>query len=226
MHTHSIKQLLNLYDPDFVIKKLSSILTDERYLKIEAISTQRLDDVAVAAEGIWDIHNAMALIRSAEAMGVDQVFLVDGDYHKIKGRETSRGSVDWVQVEEVDLWSNFSKKMHAEGWKLAGACPRGSITLEELPVEGKICLLFGNEHRGLSEEARASCEYLYRIPMFGMVESLNLSVAGALSLYDVTTRKRSLGVVSNLELAQRRKAWLMIRSVGVNKAQKILEHLS
>lgn len=225
MHTHSIKDLLRLYSPSFVIERLGPILTSERRAKIENISASRLDDVCVAAEGIWDIHNAMALIRSAEAMGVDQVFLVDGDYKKIEGRHTSRGSVDWVQVEEIDSWREFSLKMSNEGWKLAGACPRASMPLSELPVEGKVCLLLGNEHRGLSEEARASCDYLYSIPMFGMVESLNLSVAGALSLYDVTTRKRAQTVAFYPDLIEKRRAWLMIRSLGVHKAQQILGHL-
>lgn len=224
MHTHSIQQLLKIYDPKFIVERLQPFLTDERFAKIESIGQSRLDDVAVATEGIWDIHNAMAVVRSAEAMGVDRVFLVDCDYKKGQGHQTSRGTLDWVQVEEIDEWSLFKSRMHQEGWKLAGACPRANMKLSELPVDGKICLLLGNENRGLSQEARESCDYLYSIPMYGMVESLNLSVAGALSLYDVTTRKRAQMTAKDPAVGLNRKAWLMIRSIGVHRAQQMLEH--
>jgi tRNA (guanosine-2'-O-)-methyltransferase len=224
MHTHSIQYLIHHFGPQFVIERLSPVLTPQRLLKIESIAQGRLDDVAVATEGIWDIHNAMAVIRSAEAMGVDQVFLVDCDYKKGKGHQSSRGTVDWVQVSEIDTWSAFFEKMKHEGWKLAGACPRASLTLSELPAQDKICLVLGNEHRGLSEMARESCDYLYSIPMYGMVESLNLSVAGALSLYDVTTRKRQNPQIKNPQKAISRLAWLIIRSLGAHKAQQMLEH--
>lgn len=226
MHTHSIQFLIRHFGPEFVTSSLASFITPQRLAKIKMIGEGRLDDVAIATEGIWDIHNAMAVVRSAEAMGVDQVFLVDCDYKKGKGHQSSRGSVDWVQVNEIDQWKEFESKMHQEGWKLAGACPRATVKLCDLPVDEKICLVMGNEHRGLSEEARNSCDYLYSIPMFGMVESLNLSVAGALSLYDVTTRKRQKEQVHDPKIALERLAWLMIRSIGTHKAQQMLEHSS
>jgi tRNA (guanosine-2'-O-)-methyltransferase len=63
--------------------------------------------------------------------------------------------------------------------------------LDELPIDAPICLLFGNEHAGLSATAQAACALRFRIPIYGFAESYNLSVAAALSLYSQTTRRRA-----------------------------------
>jgi tRNA (guanosine-2'-O-)-methyltransferase len=76
----------------------------------------------------------------------------------------------------------------------------GTHTVSELPVDAPLCVLFGNEKVGLSEETLAACDLTFRIPMVGMSESLNLSVSAAITLYDVSARRRAaLGRVGDLQ---------------------------
>ena len=69
---------------------------------------------------------------------------------------------------------------------------QADVNISDVPVNNPICLMIGNENRGLSTQAQDACDLTYRIPMHGMSESLNLSVSAAISLYDTTQRKRAL----------------------------------
>ena len=75
---------------------------------------------------------------------------------------------------------------------VAGGTVDATVALSDVPVEKPLCIIIGNEQRGLSKSAQAACDIRYQIPMFGMSESLNLSVSAAISLYDTTSRKRQL----------------------------------
>lgn len=208
-----------------IVKILAQYLTQERLTRIEQVCAHRLSDLCIATEGIYDIHNALAIVRTAEAFGVGSVHLVDCDYTRGQGKQTSRGTLDWVQVYEHNTLDNFVRSMKPKGWKLAGACIRAAAKLSELPTAEKICILLGNENRGLSEQARECCDYLYKIPMYGMVESLNISVAGAISLYELGTRKRAINKPCEPECKQDLLAWLIVRSIGYDKSWKILKQV-
>ena len=87
---------------------------------------------------------------------------------------------------------------------LAGACVDATHMLDELPIDRPICLLFGNEHAGLSAAAQAACEVRFRIPIYGFAESYNLSVAAALSMHATSSRLRArLGADGDLDEAGR-----------------------
>ena len=89
---------------------------------------------------------------------------------------------------------------------MAGACVDGDVDLEALPVHEPICLVFGNEHAGLSDAAKAAMDLRFSIAMHGFSESFNLSVSAAISLYSVTRRRRaSLGCAGDLGVDARRE---------------------
>jgi tRNA (guanosine-2'-O-)-methyltransferase len=215
----------------FMINYLSSFISPLRLNKIRRVCSDRMKDLMIATEGIYDIHNALAIIRTAEALGVDSVHFVDCDYKKGQGRQTARGTLDWIRVYEHEHLNSFVSQVKQEGWLIAGACIRAELNLNQLPIDSKICLLMGNEHRGLSSRALSLCDYTYKIPMYGMVESLNLSVAGALSLYDLGTRKRLIKdselLRGKLEAEQSSDdsllAWLIVRSLGIEKTKGLLQ---
>lgn len=215
--------LVASYGQETMIKILSSFVTFERMERMKRVSQNRLSTLCVATEGIWDLHNAFAVVRSAEAFGASSVTLVDCDYKKGAGKQTMRGTDEWMRVQEQEGWELFEQAMGKKGFQLAGACPRGDLELNDLPIDGKVCLLFGNEHRGLSEKARSSCRYLYRIPMVGMVESLNLSVAAAISLYSVSSRMRANNLGKDPAHAQDTLAYFLVSSIGLNRCKQILE---
>lgn len=112
------------------------------------------------------------------------------------------------------------------GTFLAGASLNGTTNLDALPLERPVCFLFGNEKEGLSKEAQKRCDLLFRLPMFGMVESYNLSVAAALTLYDFLKRKRAhLHKNGDLTLEEimKEKARCYIRSLGIELSHTLLK---
>ena len=81
--------------------------------------------------------------------------------------------------------------LHKQGYLVAAAFPHGkAVSLEDLPVDRPIAVAFGNEHAGLATEWRDKADVCFTIPMFGIVESMNISVCAAISLYELTTRAR------------------------------------
>ena len=100
------------------------------------------------------------------------------------------------------------------------------MSLEILPLDHPICFLFGNEKEGISDEAKKGCDLLFRVPMFGMVESYNLSVAAAITLYDYLRKKRKkLQRNGDLDLQEmiEEKARFYVRSLGIEQSSEILK---
>lgn len=222
MSWQEVEKLIEQWSESYLIRTLAPLVTDERLIRMKQVACNRLSSLSVAVEGVWDIHNALAMVRSAEAFGVSRVSLVDCDYKKGLGKQTMRGTDEWMRVDDFDTLELFLKEVKAERWKLAAACPRGEMTLEALPNDEKICLFFGNEHRGLSAEAKSACEYHYRIPMHGMVESLNLSVAGAISLYTLSSQMRCSPKGFTGVNVDNHIAHFLVHSIGFDRVKTIL----
>ena len=96
----------------------------------------------------------------------------------------------WVNVHYYETLNEFLEFAKQAGILLAGGTVDATAALSNVPIEKPLCIIIGNEQRGLSEAAQSACDIRYQIPMFGMSESLNLSVSAAISLYDTTSRKR------------------------------------
>jgi tRNA (guanosine-2'-O-)-methyltransferase len=182
------------------VAKLGPLLTAERVERIERTLLGRLDSLHVAVELPRDPYNAAAVVRTAEALGALHVHVVHEREDALHARKTTQGSFNWLHTHHHGELSELLFSLRSRGVKLCGALMQGSHKLEELPVDGPLCLLFGNEGTGLSAEAVAACDLTFRIPMYGMSESLNLSVSAALSMHSVATRRRAwLGREGDLE---------------------------
>ncbi|MET0344292.1 MAG: RNA methyltransferase [Polyangiales bacterium] len=175
-----------------VIAHLASFITDERRARIEAVLAGRVDAVHVAVERPEDPYNAAAIVRSAEALGAMHVHAVDAPDDALHARKTTQGSFNWVHTYHHPTLEALLALLRARGVRLYGAHMRGKFAVDALPVDAPLCLLFGNEGVGLSERALAACDDTFHIPMYGMSESLNLSVSAALSLRSALGRRRAL----------------------------------
>ncbi|TPV92280.1 MAG: RNA methyltransferase [Myxococcales bacterium FL481] len=183
-----------------IVETLAPYLSEHRRERIEAALRGRVSGVHVAVEEPYDPHNAAAVVRSVEAFGAAGVHVIRASERVLASRRTTQGAFHWVERGSFAALEEFFAAMHQRGLRVYGGAMDGELTLDGLPVVAPICLLFGNEHRGLSAAARARCDGLYRIPMFGFSESLNLSVSAAVSLYDVLRRRRAhVGRDSDLE---------------------------
>jgi len=209
-----------------VVEALSPHLTDRRKERIEQALRRRIGSVHVAVENPADVHNAIATVRTSEALGVNHLHIVGGGLKKGRGKGVLRGTDRWVHLLRHPSLALFLSSIKGGGRLLAGASPEGERELEALPVDVPLCLIFGNEMRGLSEEALAACDLTYRIPMQGLVESFNISVSCAISLYvHLKERRRLLGREGDLseEELQSERAYCYLRAIGRGKALKIIE---
>lgn len=178
---------------------LGPYLTDARRTRIDEVIAARVDGVAMAIEAPSDPHNAAAVVRTAEALGALQVHVIAAEGRALRAKAVTQGAFYWVQTNDHRDLDGFLVRIRAQGRQLWGAAMDGSTPLARIPTDAPMCLLFGNETRGLSPRARAACDGIFHVPMSGMSESLNLSVTAAIALHDVLRRRRASGPVGDLD---------------------------
>jgi tRNA (guanosine-2'-O-)-methyltransferase len=203
MNKTNYDQILQNYPVDSINEKLAPFITEARKARIDAVINARLHGIQLAIESPSDINNALAAMRSAEALGISCIHLIKPEGSAGAARSITQGAFYWVDIIYHPSLEHFLAQMQSEGIALAGGVINADGPLSDVPIEQPLCIFIGNEARGLTEAAQAACQYRYSIPMVGMSESLNLSVSAAISLYDTSQRKRQkLGANSDLTTQQ------------------------
>lgn len=212
------------YGAATMIEALRPYVSEPRRERIEAVLRGRLRGLEVAIENPYDPHNAAAVVRSAEALGAWAVHVVAASAKILRAPGTTMGTHHWIDTCHYRELDEFLQARKDAGMLLAGACVDATHMLDELPIDRPTCLLFGNEHAGLSAAAQAACEVRFRIPIYGFAESYNMSVAAALSLYATSSRMRAqLGASGDLDEVGREleRARCYYRSVDERHARAL-----
>lgn len=165
----------------------TQFLTPERFNKLKNVLDKRQSDITVVLENIADPHNLSACLRSCDATGINTVHLVyDGTQSFPQLSNTSSASAKkWVEVIKHESIENCYSMLKNEGFTiLTTAMSAESISLYDIDFTRKIALVFGNEHTGVSEIALKLADGNFLIPQVGMIQSLNISVACAVSVYE------------------------------------------
>jgi len=181
-------------------------MTEKRKEKMLSVLTHRQPDLTVVMEDIHDPHNVSAMLRSADAVGILEVQLVyvNEEFPKL-GKKSSASATKWVSRRSFKSIQDCYEKLHDEGYiVLATHLGRKSKSLYDLDLTKKIALVFGNEHRGVSEEAAKHADRNFLIPMVGMIQSLNVSVACAVSLYEAFRQRQAAGMYDKSMLTKSR----------------------
>ncbi len=218
-------EALDRLDPDRVVETLAPYLTARRKARIEAMIEGRLMSVQVAVEAPSDPHNAAAVLRTAEALGVGTAHVVAAEGRALEARRTTQGAHHWVEVHEHPDLAALLATLREAGVTPYGADMDGAVELVQVPVDRPVCIVVGNESRGLSEAARAAMP-TFRIPMVGLSQSLNLSVSAAIAMFDLTHRRRArLGAQGDLDGPARRRlrAYAYARSVDARMLRGIFD---
>lgn len=169
---------------------LSPQLTESRRKRILHTAAHRTQQVRLVVQDVHQPHNVSACIRSAEAFGIQDVDVVTL-HGKFNASTVARGVDEWVNIHRHDSVESCIQKLHQQGYLVAAAFPHGSaVDLEELPLDRPIAVAFGNEHAGLDVNWREQSDICFKIPMFGIVESLNISVCAAITLHHLTSNMR------------------------------------
>lgn len=173
-------------------------LTDQRLERLTEVAQHRQKDLTVILENVHDPHNIGAILRTCDSVGIHEVFIVYTEDRLNKenniepGKASSTGSHKWVKVHLFrDLKSCFAAVKKNYDQILGTGLTVESESLYDLDLRTSTALLFGNESEGLSEEARSLSDGNFIIPQVGFVQSLNISVACAVSIYEAF-RQRSI----------------------------------
>ena len=205
------------YPAERVIEALSRVVTPERLRRLEEVVNARTDEVAVVLDRIADPHNSSAVLRSAEAFGVQQVHAIIGDYGFRASHGVSKGTQRWLDVTRYESAEACAARLKGEGRAIYVAAMDGEATPETLCRVPRLAVVFGNEHRGVSSEMRALADGAFSIPMRGFVESLNVSVAAAITLQAITREGRP-----RLEPVRRRELLARFLMNSVKNADEII----
>lgn len=170
-------------------------MTERRLKKIRSVLRKRQPDLTVVMEDIHDPHNVSAMLRSADAVGVTEVQLlyVHEEFPKL-GKKSSASANKWIGRRNFRTVAECYRQLRSEGYAIYATRLGGrSQSLYELDLTAKVALVFGNEHRGVSDEAAKLADLNFQIPQVGMIQSLNVSAACAVSLYEAFRQRLRAG---------------------------------
>jgi tRNA (guanosine-2'-O-)-methyltransferase len=206
-----------------VIRRLLPLLSERRIALMEEVIARRLTGVAVLLESLYDHGNLAAVMRTCEALGVLRVHWVDlPDTYK-EARKVSQGAQKWLDVREHADVGSAVGWFRERGYRLAAADLDATMSLEELDVSAPVALVFGNEREGISASMRAACDVTYRIPMVGFAQSLNISCAAAISLYETVRRYRErLGATGDLSVEEAAEVRELFYRRAVKRSELLL----
>jgi len=172
-----------------LIEQLLQYVTENKREKMHEVLENRTRYITVVLEDLFQEHNASAALRTCDIFGVQDVNVVQAQY-QFKAVDTiSMGASKWVDVKSYSSITDSIAALKSQGYRIVATSPHlQSYSLPDLPLDQKTALIFGSEQTGLSQEALAQADMYVKIPMFGFVESFNVSVSVALCLYDLMTR--------------------------------------
>ncbi len=189
---------------DFQTKKefldfLSGYLTENRRKLFDKVIRNRTRHITVVLEDIYQPHNASAVLRSADLTGIQDVHIIENLNRYQVNPEVAMGSSKWLNLIKYNASEDNTPAaydaLRKAGYRIVATTPHtNDQTLDEIPIDRKLALVFGTELKGLSETAIAEADEYLRIPMYGFTESYNISVSAALTLFTLTEKLRKSSI--------------------------------
>ena len=179
--------------------------TEKRVEKIKWVLGKRQPSFRIVIENIHDPHNVSAIFRTCDAAGVPKVSLVYNieKFPKI-GKKSSASAYKWIEREKYKSIEECYNQLRKETFIIyASSLNSDSKNIYDLDFTKKTAIVFGNEHRGLSKEAEEGADETFFIPMYGMVQSLNVSVSAAITIYEALRQRSLQGLYDESELSQK-----------------------
>ncbi len=228
MSRDPVEALIDRHGAAAICAALAPMLTPERIARIDAVLDARLGSLAILVEDTYDPHNAAATIRTTEALGLQELHVVELAQPFSIAHGVTRGAHDWLDVKRWPSVAAAVAGLHDRGFSVLATAPDATTDVDTVDVSRPIAIAFGNEHDGLSLAALRACDATVAVPMFGMTESYNLSVTVALAASRLAARRRSfLGSRGDLDAERRdrlRARWFAAKIRGVTGVlERLLE---
>ena len=170
-------------------------ISESRLSKFKQVASHRQTDLTVVLENVHDLHNIGAVLRSCDSVGIDEIYLIDSDPRltdrKIsESKSSSTGIIKWIRINEYDSVEKCMMDVRSKYKTVIGTLLGDeSKSLFDLDYTSSTALVFGNEKDGITEELAAHLDHNMIIPQFGFAQSLNISVACAVTLYEVLRQR-------------------------------------
>jgi len=212
----AIEKMIDRYGPEAVCDALTPLLTPERIARIDQVIDARLGSVAAVVEDTYDPHNAAATIRTCEALGLQELYVIEPGLRFSAAKGVTRGAHRWLDLHRFSEPRAAIGDLKARGFTVYATLPDPQArSIEEVPVEGPLAVVFGNEHDGVSPAVVEACDGAITVPMFGFTESYNLSVTVGLAMSRLAARRRAyIGAPGDLDPVRRarlRARWFALR---------------
>jgi tRNA (guanosine-2'-O-)-methyltransferase len=181
---------------------LKQTRTEKRISKIRAVVSKRQPSLKIILENIHDPHNVSAIFRTCDAAGIPKVSLLYNieTFPKI-GKKSSASAFKWIEKEKFKSVEECYKQLRSQGYKIyASSISEGAQDLYKIDFTEKSAIVMGNEHRGVSKEAEDLADKKFYIPMYGMVQSLNVSVSAAITIYEALRQRNAKSMYDKSEL--------------------------
>jgi len=171
-------------------------MTPERYDKLIKVLHQRQPNLTVVMENVLDPHNVSAVLRTCEAVGIQDVYVLTSRIPKYErfGPKSSSSAMKWVTVHEFDDIEKCVTELRKK-YKtiLTTHLSTDAVSVYDIDFTESVALIFGNEHAGVTDELRGYADGNFIIPQMGIIQSLNISVACAISIYEAMRQKIKAG---------------------------------
>ncbi len=180
-------------------------MTPERHSSLNEVLAKRQPDLTVVLENVFDPHNVSAVLRTCDAVGIQEVYVLNNRIppHKKWGYRSSSTAAEWLTIHQfTDVNECFSALRNKYEKILVTHLSETSSTLYDIDFTGSLALVFGNERFGVGEEIRALSDGDFIIPQVGIIKSLNISVACAVTLYEAFRQKTKAGHYNTSRLPQ------------------------
>lgn len=179
---------------------------------LSAVTYYKLDDVVpvfyeeglnpfvVVLDGITDVRNFGAIARTCDCAGVNAIVIHEKNSVSVNADavKTSAGALNYVPVCREKNLVNAVKTLHNSGYKVIGASEKSSVNYTKVDYTGPVALILGAEDKGISKDLLKLCDNFVSIPEFGNINSLNVSVAGGVMMYEVVRQRLNDNQNSNL----------------------------
>lgn len=164
------------------VEYLAEFMLPERYATMRRVVADRTRYMTVCAENTFHPQNASALVRHCEAFGVQELHAIEFLCGFQANTHIVRGTDKWVDIRRYENTPQAVEHLKREGYRIVAATPHtNDLTPDSFDIsKGKFCLVFGTEKQGISPEIMAVADEFVKIPMYGFVESLNVSACAAI----------------------------------------------
>ena len=211
-----------------LLEHLESIITQNRKATFERVLNNRTRHFTVVLEDIYQRHNTSAVVRSCDIFGIQDIHIIENKYNSYVSNQVAKGAQKWIDFNEYNTeeynTQTCIENLRNSDYQIIATTPHNdSCLLQDFDITKKTAFVFGVEKAGVSEFMMKEADGYLKIPMAGFTESLNVSVAAAIILNDVTTRLRNSKVNWKLSKEEKNEKRLDWCKKTINNVEQIID---